>query len=69
MNVFTAPYPEGGIFHQYLLRGNVRLQRGKLNIPSERLAQGFPAVKVQDIRLHCAVIDIQKVSGLSVEKR
>ncbi|PRW41221.1 hypothetical protein CSC04_1902 [Enterobacter roggenkampii] len=52
MNTFTAPHPEGGIFHQHLFRGDVRLQAGELNIPPERLTQGFPSVKAQNIRLH-----------------
>ncbi len=52
VNTFAAPHPERGIFHQHLFRENVRLQGGKLNVPPEGLAQGFPATKAQNIRLH-----------------
>ncbi|KLP33282.1 hypothetical protein ABR30_0215600 [Enterobacter ludwigii] len=69
MDIFTAPHPERGIFHQDLFRGNVPLRSGELDIPLKRLAQRFPAAKAQNIRLHRTVIDIQKVTGLSVKKR
>lgn len=69
MDIFAATHPEGGIFHQHLFRENVRLRGGKLNVPPEGLAQGFPAAKAQNIRLHSTVINIQKVTGLSVKKR
>ncbi|PRW40426.1 hypothetical protein CSC04_1085 [Enterobacter roggenkampii] len=69
MDIFAASHPEGGIFHQHLFRGDVRLQAGELNIPPEGFAQGFPAAKAQNIRLHWTVINIQKVTGLSVKKR
>ncbi|SVS99585.1 Uncharacterised protein [Klebsiella pneumoniae] len=52
VDIFAATHPEGGIFHQHLFRWNVRLRGGKLNVPSEWLAQGFPAAKAQNIRLH-----------------
>lgn len=45
------------------------MQGGELNVPYEWFAQGFPAAKAQNIRLHRAVIDIQKVTGLSVKNR
>ncbi|SAF03299.1 Uncharacterised protein [Enterobacter roggenkampii] len=69
VDIFAASHPEGGIFHQHLFRGDVRLRRGELNVPSERLTQGFPAAKAQNIRLYWTVINIQKITGLSVEKR
>ena len=69
VDIFAASHPEGGIFHQHLFRGDVRLRRGELNVPSERLTQGFPTAKAQNIRLHWTVKNIQKVTGLSVKKR
>ncbi|SVS99709.1 Uncharacterised protein [Klebsiella pneumoniae] len=52
VDIFAATHPEGGIFHQHLFRWNVRLRGGKLNVPPEGFAQGFPATKAQNIRLH-----------------
>ncbi len=65
----AAAHAQGGVLHQYLFGSEIILRGDEVDGPSERLAERLTPLKTQHVGRDGRVVDVQGVTGLSVEER